>query len=122
VAQQRIDLVEDEEGAKVRRLLERRRDRLLRLAQPHRAQVGEPPLHDVEVEALGEVPGVGRLSRPGRAGEAEGEGAAPRPRDLVGEPREIDVGGAQRGVEGYRRLRAGSPAPAQGSQAGVEYL
>ena len=76
IAQQRIGLVEDEEGAQVRRLLERRRDRLLRLAQPHRAEVGEPPLHDVQVEALGEVAGIGRLARPGRTGEAERERAA----------------------------------------------
>ena len=87
--------VEDEKGAKIGGLLERRGDRFFQLAEPHRAEIGEPLFQDVQIQALGQVMGVGRLSRSGRTRETEGEGSRPRSRNLVGQFDEIDVSGSR---------------------------
>ena len=85
IAQQRVGFVEDEKGAKIGRLFERRGDRFFGLAKPHRAEIGEPLFQDVQIEALGEMTSVCRLSRSGRTRQAEGEGARARSCNLVGQ-------------------------------------
>ena len=52
VGEERVGLVEDEEGLRVARLGERGRDPLLGLADPGREEVGRALLEDLEPEAL----------------------------------------------------------------------
>src|SRR5271166_6505413 len=91
IAQQRVCFVEDEKGAKIGGFFERGGDRFFRLAEPHRAEIGEPLFQDIQIEALGEVMSVGRLSRSGRTRETEGEGSRSRSCNLVGQFDEVDV-------------------------------
>jgi hypothetical protein len=120
IAQERVGFVDDEKGAEIRGLFERRGDGLFRLAEPHRAEIGVPLLEDIEIKALGEMTSIGRLSGAGRTRQAKGQSPNWRPRDLVSEPSEVDVGRTQRRIKtDWPRLCRGFSST-QGSQTAVE--
>ena len=87
----------------------RRKAEQSELGEPHGDEVGVSLLQHVAFEPLGEMPRIGRLAGARRSRQTEGEGALGRARDLVGEACEVDVGGAQGGIEGDRRKRPRRP-------------
>ena len=93
-AQEWVDLVENEESAQVRSFRERKRDRFLQFAEPHRHEIGVMLLDELEVEPLGEVPGERRLASTRRTREEEGERERAWLGDAVRQGDEVDVGRA----------------------------
>ena len=104
VGEQRIGLVEDEEGAAVARLRERGGDQLLGPPDPLRHQIGGPLLYDLQAEALGKVAHERALSRARRPLQAEGEAPLAAAPETVREPHRIGVGPDECGVVPGRRL------------------
>jgi hypothetical protein len=62
------------------------------------------------------VPGERRLARPRRSREEEGERERARLRDAIGERDEVDVGGAERGLDEIGVGKGGRCAPPEASR------
>ena len=109
VGEQRVRFVEDEEGAGVARLGERRGNPLLRPPDSHRHQVGRPLLHHLQAEVLGQMADEGALARAGRSLQAQRETTLAEARETLRESGRIGIGVDETGVEaGRRRSQAAS--------------